>query len=88
MIPIEKISLLIEYIFYIKASGGIYRGVPTLYFVLIYASDRIANPKSAIFHLFPDLNILAGFKSLCIMLFWHRYLYPSMISFTILIASL
>lgn len=50
--------------FLTNASKGIYKGVPTLYFVFTSVYENMANPKSAIFHVFRLLRILAGFRSL------------------------
>lgn len=57
-----------------RASGGIYNGVPTLYLVLISEWEVIAKPKSAIFHLLPERRMLAGFRSLWMILLEHKYL--------------
>jgi len=56
-------SLYGEYKFFINAYGGMYKGVPTLCFVVIYLADSITNPKSAIFQLFLPCKMFAGFKS-------------------------
>lgn len=63
MIPNAKISLLVEYILSVRDSGGIYSGVPTFAFDWIDYGLTMANPKSAIFHVAPDLKIFAGFRS-------------------------
>lgn len=79
MMPIEKISLWGEYKFYLRDSMGIYKGVPTLNFDLISVSEKMANPKSAIFHPFFPFKMLAGLISLWMIPFWNKYFNPSII---------
>lgn len=79
MIPTEKISLWGEYKFYLRDSMGMYNGVPTLNFDLIYVSEKIAKPKSAIFQPFFPFKIFAGLISLWMIPFCSKYFKPSAI---------
>ena len=64
IIPIENMSVFIEYLFCFNDSIDMYRGVPTLYMSVNFSYLHLTEkPKSPIFHLSPLLRMLAGFRS-------------------------